>query len=283
MPCNNTNLKKRRKEPNDELYTKYEYIALEIPYYKEHLRGKRIYLPCDDFRWSNFVKYFRDNFEDLGLLSMTSTCYDIGDGAWKYTYDGTMETATLLNGNGDFRSAECTSIKNDSDIVITNPPFSQWRDFIIWLHTPSLTDYIILGTINNWYNSYSLPYFLAGSLNIGYTKRGGDEMLFKDRRGDLLLRNTCWYTSFKAYSYSAPPLELTETYDPGRYPFYDNYPGIINVDKSREIPKDYDGLMGVPVSFLRLWSVSQFEILNVIPPNLNGRKLFQRAVIRRRK
>lgn len=128
----NENLHKAKKAKNDEFYTRYEDIEKEVQHYD--LKGMRVYCPCDDFRRSNFVKYFKDNYEKLGITGLVATNYDIGDGAWKYTYDGKTETAVKLEGNGDFRSEECTRIKDkECDIVITNCPFSLFRDFIYWL------------------------------------------------------------------------------------------------------------------------------------------------------
>ena len=133
MGRKNENLHRAKREKNDEFYTRYEDIEKEMVHYTEHLKGKAVYCPCDDFRWSNFVKYFKDNFHTLGLKGLVATNYDIGDGAWKYTYDGENETAYRLEGNGDFRSEECTRIKDECDIVITNPPFSLFREFVKWL------------------------------------------------------------------------------------------------------------------------------------------------------
>lgn len=129
----NKNLQNAKKAKNDEFYTRYEDIEKEITHYKDHLKGKWIYSPCDDYRWSNFKVYFKEHFEELGLKHYTCTCYDIGDGAWRYDYDGVNETITKLEGNGDFRSEECTRIKNECDIVVTNPPFSLFREFVKWL------------------------------------------------------------------------------------------------------------------------------------------------------
>lgn len=128
----NANLHNAKKAKNDEFYTRYEDIEKEIQHYD--LKGLRVYCPCDDYRWSNFVKYFKDNFQALGITLLTATNYDLGEGAFKYVYDGQKESIVPLQGNGDFRSEECTKIKDDEcDIVITNPPFSLFREFIKWL------------------------------------------------------------------------------------------------------------------------------------------------------
>lgn len=128
----NENLHKAKKAKNDEFYTMYEDIEKEMVHYTEHLKGKWVYSPFDDYRKSNFVKYFTDHFKDLGLRHYTATCIDLGDGAWRYDYDGENTTVTALE-NGDYACPECTAIKDACDIVISNPPFSKFRDIIKWL------------------------------------------------------------------------------------------------------------------------------------------------------
>lgn len=122
---NNTNLHKARKARNDEFYTRYEDIEDEVKHYADELKGQWIYCPCDDYEWSNFVEYFRVNFKRFGLKHLTATHIHMdGTPSERYDYDGVNETITMLNCNGDFRSEECTKIKDECDIVITNPPFS---------------------------------------------------------------------------------------------------------------------------------------------------------------
>ncbi len=130
----NEHLHKAKKTKNDEFYTRIEDIEKELSHYTEQLKDKWVYSPCDDYRWSNFPKYFTEHFTDLGLKHYTCTNYDIGEGAFRYDYDGENTTITRLEGDGDFRSEECTEIMKQSDIVITNPPFSLFRDFIKWLN-----------------------------------------------------------------------------------------------------------------------------------------------------
>lgn len=130
----NTNLLKAKKAKNDEFYTRYEDIEKEVVHYKDQLEGRIVYCPCDDYRWSNFTKYFKDHFQEYKLKRLICTNYDIGDGAYRYDFDGVNEVVEELKGNGDFRSEECTSIKDlPGVIVITNPPFSLFRAFIAWL------------------------------------------------------------------------------------------------------------------------------------------------------
>ena len=134
MPGNNRNLLKAKEAKNDEFYTRYSDIEKEVIHYKDQLKGRIVYCCCDDYRWSNFVKYFKDHFSEFGLKMLIATNFNIGDGAYRYDYDGEKETIEKLKGNGDFRSEECTKIKDmEGVIVITNPPFSLFREFIDWL------------------------------------------------------------------------------------------------------------------------------------------------------
>lgn len=130
----NKNLIEAKKAKNDEFYTRYEDIEKEVVHYKDQLKGRIVYCPCDDYRWSNFTKYFKDHFQEYKLKRLICTNYNIGDGAYRYDYDGETETVKKLQGNGDFRSEECTKIKDmEGVVVITNPPFSLFREFIDWL------------------------------------------------------------------------------------------------------------------------------------------------------
>lgn len=131
---NNDNLHKAKSAKNDEFYTQYSDIEKEISNYKEQLKDQWVYCPCDDWRKSNFVKYFKEHFAELGLRKLTSTHINLdGSPSERYDYDGENEIVIPLTGNGDFRSDECTRIKDECDIVITNPPFSLFREFVNWL------------------------------------------------------------------------------------------------------------------------------------------------------
>lgn len=134
MPGNNRNLLKAKEAKNDEFYTRLEDIEKEVIHYWPKLKGRIVYCPFDDYRWSNFVKYFKDHFKEIGLKRLIATNYDIGDGAYRYDYDGEKEAVERLKFNGDFMSEECTAIKDmPGVVVISNPPFSRWRDVIDWL------------------------------------------------------------------------------------------------------------------------------------------------------
>lgn len=127
---NNNNLHTAKKQKNDEFYTQLSDIEKELQYYTEHLENKIIYCNCDDYSISNFVKYFKDNFNTLKLARIIATNKDNGTGAYKYDYNGTEEKITPLNGNGDFRSDECIEFLKEADVIVTNPPFSLFREYV---------------------------------------------------------------------------------------------------------------------------------------------------------
>ena len=131
---NNTNLNKAKEVKNDDFYTFIEDIEKEMKYYKEHFKNKVVYCNCDKYDVSNFVKYFKENFEVLGIKKLISTCYNTGGCGEYYEYNGSEEIIKNLKGNGDFRSEECVEILQKSDIVVTNPPFSLFRGFITLLY-----------------------------------------------------------------------------------------------------------------------------------------------------
>ena len=131
----NAKLKKARKAKDDEFYTHISDIAAEVNHYRRELKGRWIYSPFSDYRYSKFVEYFTKHFHELGLSHYTATCLDRGDGAWRYDYDGEKVTITPLAGGGSFDSPECTAIKDACDIVIDNPPFSLHHEIMVWLES----------------------------------------------------------------------------------------------------------------------------------------------------
>lgn len=301
----NANLHKAKKAKNDEFYTRYEDIEKEVQHYD--LKGLRVYCPCDDFRRINFVKYFKDNYEKLGIAGLVATNYDIGDGAWKYTYDGKTETAVKLEGNGDFRSEECTRIKDEEcDIVITNPPFSQFRDFV-----KQLMDYgkkfIIIGNMNAITYKEIFPLIKENKLWLG--AGGIKDMAFKvpsyyelretrswiDENGQnwRSLGNGCWFTNIE-HKKRNTPIDLYKTYSEENYPKYDNYDAV-ETGKVDNIPCDYDGVIGVPITFLDKYCPEQFEILGrnnntggkfdckKNDTAINGKQVYSRILIRKKK
>ena len=288
--CNNTNegLNRARSTKNDEFYTQYEDIAPELEHYD--LKGKSVYCPCDDYRKSQFVKCFTDNYEALGLTGLCASNYNLGDGAYKYEYDGRNTFITELQGDGDFRSEECASIRDDYDVIITNPPFSLAGDFVVWA---AKKEFLILGNTNLITLKNVFPLIKKNKIWLGCTNYNtgmlfrlpDDSANFKyvDEHDNKLGRvsTSCWWTNLendRAYNI----LVLNKTYNPESYPVYDDCDAI-EVSKVCNIPCDYDGVMGVPITFLDKFNPDQFIILAIGSFMLNGRKTYKRILIRRRK
>lgn len=255
MMARNGNLAKAKKAKNDEFYTQYEDIEKEIMHYD--LRGMSIYSSCDDYRWSNFKRYFVDHFDDLGIKKYCCTNYDIGDGAWAYEYDGKVERITRLEGNGDFRSEECVAFLKEADIVVTNPPFSLFREYVAQLMEYE-KKFIIIGNGNaiGWKEVF--PYIKNNQLWLGMN---WVKNFIQPDKTIKSFGNICWYTNIP-HNKRNKPLDLYKKYNPTDYPKYDNY-DVIEVSKTAEIPMDYDGVMGVPITFLDKYCPEQFELLDI--------------------
>ena len=261
-------LHKAKEKKNDEFYTLYEDIEKELKYYKKYLENKIIYCNADDYRYSNFVKYFKNNFKELKLKKLIATNFSTTE-AYHYEYDGKKETIKSLNMFGDFRSMECLQILETVDIVITNPPFSLFREFINILEQYE-KQYLVLGSnmACSYKNIFKLiknnKMFLSKVLRLKFLNNKKAVAVF-------------WYTNIKKYNFKK--IKLTETYDKNKYKKYDNYDAI-NVNKTKDIPKDYDGLMGVPISFIYKWNKKQFKLIDSIRPVINGKYFFKRFIIK---
>ena len=287
MNAKNTNLHKAKREANDEFYTQYEDIAKEIEHYKEHLKGKVIYCNCDIPYFSNFHKYFLDNFKELELEKLIVTGYS-KDGNGKCSiYNGEKSTDYDLLGDGDFRGDECIDMLQKADVVITNPPFSLFREFIKVV-VENDKDFIVVGSKNAITYKDVFPLFMKDKMFIGVTiPNDFITPLGETKKINGLSR---WFTSFNVHKNEY--LELTKEYNESEYPKYDNYDAI-NVNKVKDIPKDYDGVMGVPITFLDKYNPSQFEIVGIDRyiednPNygrrftLNGKEIYARILIKRK-
>ena len=283
----NTNLHKANKEANDEFYTQYEDIAKEIEHYKEHLKGKVVYCNCDIPHFSNFHKYFLDNFKELELKQLIVTGY-VKNGNGKCSiYDGEKSTDYDLLGDGDFRGDECIDMLQKAGVVITNPPFSLFREFIKVV-VDSGKDFIVVGSKNAITYKDVFPLFMKDKMFIGATiPNDFITPLGETKKINGLSR---WFTSFIVHKNEY--LELTKEYNESEYPKYDNYDAI-NVNKVKDIPKDYDGVMGVPITFLDKYNPSQFEIVGIdryVADNpyygrrftLNGKEIYARILIKRK-
>ena len=251
----NANLNKAKKAKNDEFYTRYEDIEVEVMEYKEQFQDKIVYLPCDSLK-SEFWSFFINNFQSFGLKKLIATHYEKDGQSYKvWTIDGNNIIQEDLVGDGDFRSPECIEILKECDIVCTNPPFSLFREFIdIIMSYNKLC--LIIGNQNAFVCKEIFPLMMNNKLCTGYN------MVKEFNQPDGSIKkfgNICWFTNMKVNKY-IEKLVLTKTYNPIDYPKYDNYDAI-EVGRVANIPKDYDGVMGVPITFIDKYNPDQFEII----------------------
>ena len=266
--CDNSNLRSAKREKNDEFYTRYEDIEAEVMKYRKQFRGKIVYLPCDDpaEKKSEFWSFFVNNFDSFGLKKLIATHYDENGQAYKIwieedtTGDGYIDDGDALQedlqGNGDFRSPECVEILKECDIVCTNPPFSLFREFVDLIITYK-KQFLIIGNQNAFTYKEIFQLIRTNQIWTGYN------MVHKFYQPDQSIKefgNVCWFTNMLT-SKRNEPLILTKNYNPTDYPKYDNYDAI-EVSRVVDIPKDYDGVIGIPTTFIDKYNPEQFEILN---------------------
>ena len=264
----NANLHKARKARLDEFYTRLEDVEAELQHYPNAFRGKVVYLNCDDER-SAFWKYFSRHFEELGLKELVATKYPEGFLFRLKSAAGAVEVV-VLEGDGDFRSPECVEVLKQSDVVVTNPPFSKFRALIGQLMEYG-KKFLLLGNINAITYKEVWPLIQAGELWLGGTPSylafrvpadspPKSTRFWIDEEGCKWrsLGNGAWFTNLDCHR-RHQPLPLTKKYTSDDFPKYSNYDAI-NVDKVKDIPADYDGVMGVPITFLGKWDPEQFEI-----------------------
>ena len=274
----NTTLHNAKMNKKDEFYTMYEDIENELMYYKEHLTDKIIYYNCDNPDYSNFWKYFYDNFHNLKLKLLISTYYDTNNNSYKTEYDGTKTTKTKLNNNGDFRSEECIDILKQSDIIVTNPPFSLFREYINILIKHN-KKFIVWGSINMIPYKTVFPLIMNEEIWVGctfnktcifrvpnnyeYDKTTTEKI--NDNHKYRKFSNIATFTNIhhnKKYKH----IELNKLYNKTDYPKYDNYDAI-NVDRIKDIPINYDGIMGVPITYLEHHNPDKFKIIGIASGN----------------
>jgi hypothetical protein len=273
----NANLHKAKDAKNDEFYTQLTDVSKELMHYKQHFKDKIVLCNCDDPTWSAFWKYFHLNFSALGLKKLISTHYDKNEPTYKMEYTGgddndiEVGVKTPLEGNGDFRNQECLDLLDEADIVVTNPPFSLFREYVAVLMEHE-KKFLIIGNQNAI--SYGDIFPLLKSNRVWMGCHNGD-MAFMvpadsepretrfwiDENGQKWrsLGNAMWITNLD-HNKRHEKLILWKKYNQDEYPTYDNYKAI-NVDKYADIPEDYDGVMGVPITFLQYYCPEQFEIL----------------------
>ena len=322
----NAKLSEAKNAKNDEFYTQYEDIQREVNAYLEYnpdvFRGKTVLLPCDDPEWSNFTKFFAQNFENFGLKKLISTSFAHESKNFKGAYQlslfeeeapqfdenkttthGKIFTLTrdsnksgvididdlewqYLEGDGDFRSDEVKALRDEADIIITNPPFSLFREFVAWI-VEADKDFIIIGGMNaitykeifplimqnkvwlgNGFNAGN-AYFRPASANVSGYANG----VYDEKTGLVKFRNCCWFTNLD-HGRRHQPLQLMSMADNLKfskhkevkehgYQRYDNYDAI-EIPFTDAIPCDYEGVMGVPISFLPKYCPEQFEILGLL-------------------
>lgn len=267
--ADNSNLHKAMKGKNDEFYTQMEDIVNELKHYD--LSGKSIYCNCDNPEKSNFYKYFKDNFHELGITHLIATGYNPNGNGYYGSYDGENEILKPLINNGDFRSEECIEILKTCDVIVTNPPFSLFRQY-----AKQLMDYgkqfIIMGSTNAITYKEIFPYLKDGDIWCGLNNHKAyafeipdnyeksKAIYEKNGKRYLKIPSISWYTNV-VYESPKKTLVLTKTYNPQDYPKYDNYDAI-EVGRIKDIPVDYDGVMGVPITFL-LYYTDDYEILGL--------------------
>ena len=281
-----TDLSNAKNAKKDEFYTQLEDINAEMINYEEQFQGKTIFMNCDDPTWSNFWRYFHIEFERLGLKKIIATHYEYDNvPSYKMEYEGGNDEnyeegiKTELTQNGDFRCDECVNLLKSSDIVITNPPFSLFREYIAQLvHYEK--KFIIIGNINAVTYKEVFPLIQSNKLWLGASIHSGDRKFHvpndyplnaagcgtePDGRRFIRVKGVRWFTNMD-YEARHEALETTYFYAkkdvlyPELYPRYVNY-NAINIDKTSEIPMDYNGEMGVPITFLDKYNPEQFEIV----------------------
>jgi hypothetical protein len=322
----NSNLSNAKNAKNDEFYTQYQDIEKEVTAYIEYdpdvFRGKTILLPCDDPEWSNFTKYFAQNFERFGLKKLISTSYAVNSKKNKVGYqltlfeevspqfdnvktfengkiftlehdstgDGKIDVSDLewryLDGDGDFRSKEVERLRDEADIIITNPPFSLFREFLAWINKKQ-KQFLIIGNMNAITYKEIFPLIKENKVWLGPSISSGDRefrvpddypvnaagwRIDKNGRKFLRIKGVRWFTNLD-HGRRHQPLPLMTMEDNLKYSKhkdikengylkYENYDAI-NIPFTDSIPNDYPGIMGVPISFLDKYSPEQFEIVGM--------------------
>ncbi len=359
------NLKDAKKAKNDEFFTQYHDIEKEISAYLEFnpnvFRNKTVLLPCDDPEWSNFTKYFAQNFEKFGLKKLISTSYAVESKSYKASYqptlfeirdpqfdadktnkngkifildrdktgNGRVDVEDLewhyLAGDGDFRSAEIKKLRDEADVIITNPPFSLFREFLAWIMEAN-KEFLIIANINAITYKEVFPLIKENKIWLGNGmgrwisgfivpesyELYGTEARIDESGNRIIATNSCLWLTNIDHGKRHQPLQLMTISDNLKYSkhkeikgklFYDKYDNYaaIEIPFTDAIPSDYDGVMGVPISFLDKYDPEQFEIVGatesegkgfsdglwdekskISQPVVNGKRAYKRIFIRHR-
>lgn len=329
----NTNLQKAKNSKMDEFYTQLSDIERELKHYKNYFKGKVVYCNCDDPRVSNFFHYFSYNFEKLGIKKLITTCYknqnadlfskNKSERAIYLEYNGDKNSNNIpdpdeigikhLKGDGDFRSKESIELLKQADIVVTNPPFSLFRDYVSQL-IENDKKFVIIGSFNAIAYKEIFNLIKENKLWLGYGFKGGNAYfrtthlkdfakgVYNEETDLVKFRNVTWYTNLDISKRHEEQI-LYKKYNPELYPTYDNY-NAIEVSKVADIPKDYKGVMGVPITFLDKYNPDQYEIIGsdydvkdgllpeIVKPNwsgkidrayINGKRMYARLLIKNKK
>lgn len=304
----NSNLHTAKREKNDEFYTQLTDIENELRHYQDHFKNKVVYCNCDDPSNSNFASYFLQNFELLQLKRLIVTGFSIVQGNEQQRHSVALDTdisKTFIKplANADFRSDECLTLLQKADIIVTNPPFSIFREFIN-LMIDYNKQFLIIGSQNALTYKDVFPLIQSGKLWLGNHAVKSFEIplsqvdnfnrkniVFKDDKVCAIFGNICWFTNMD-FPKRHHLLPLDKHYTPHHYPFYDDF-NIINVNKVADIPMNFTGLMGVPITFLDKHNPKQFNILGIANSSryighkcltlINGKKVYNRIVIQKTK
>lgn len=283
--ANNKNLRNANKAKQDEFYTQLSDIEKEMKHYKEYFKDKTIFCNCDDPEYSHFWKYFELNFTVLGLKRLIATHYENDKPSYMLEInkdvdgDGLITSKDIikrkLKQNGDFRSPESIELLKESDIVITNPPFSLFREYVAQLMEYG-KKFIIIGNQNALTYKEIFKLIKENKMWLGQSIHSGDrefqipdhyevrsKSLRIDDEGRRFIRvvGVRWFTNLD-YSERHENLILYKNYTPEEYPKFANYDAI-NVNKTQDIPVDYDGKMGVPITFMDKYNPEQFKIIGL--------------------
>lgn len=314
----NSSLHRAKDAKKDEFYTQLSDIERELKHYKKHFKNKVVYCNCDDPRVSNFFHFFSYNFEHYGLKKLIATCYknqerdlfstNESENAIYLEYNGDQNGNNIpdpneigiknLKGDGDFRSKESIELLKQADIVVTNPPFSLFREYVAQLIEYD-KKFIIIGAYNAITYKEIFPLIKENKLWLGYGFKGGNAFfktphskefakgVYNEETGLVKFRNVTWFTNLEI-SKRKEELILYKSYNEEEYPKYDNYDAI-EVSKTKEIPCDYNGVMGVPITFLDKYNPNQFEIIKFRKGNdnkdlsINGKCPYFRVLIKNKR
>ena len=303
-------LTEAKANKKDEFYTQLKDIEKELAFYKEHFKNKTIYCNCDDPTKSNFVKYFLLNFKELEIKKIYATGFSQTGHGLFFEYEGEPGIQVVLedihrhtrelDGNGDFRSEECQRIMDDADIIVTNPPFSLFREFFSNL-TRKEKQFLIIGNVNSitykevfatlkdnrvWLGT-GLGRWISGFIVPEHYDMYGTETELNENGERIVATNDCLWLTNLDHKKRHEFIKLEKKYNPNDYPKYDNYDGI-NVNRTQNIPCDYLGAMGVPITFMDKYNPEQFEIIKFRKGDdekdlrIDGKAPYFRILIKRR-